>query len=197
MIHKWGYTNYHDLNLDWILEKIQSLELTVKKIEDLSNEWAETLEDIKNDIETMERLYNDIVIDNEVFKRQMDSKFNDLSSNINQEFNTLKYSIDTTMKQYMRDINLTISSFNSQLVAMDRKLNEALANLWMELKMVNPFTGQEESVLNVIDYLASLHMQDGITAQDYDALELTAQTYDDKELTAREYDTQADILLRN
>ena len=207
MIHKWGYTNYHDLNLDWILEKIRLLESKVKEIEDLSNEWVETLNDIKRDIQTMENLYDMLLRDNNAFKDEVVNNFASLSNDIENKINQLSNQLTNDFIDYTNvlnnrissleyKVNFNLNSFTRQLTDMERKLDYALNNLWLNLKMINVFTGQEESVLSVIDYLCSLHMQDGITAFDYDALELTAQTYDDKQLTASAYDTQANILLR-
>lgn len=51
----------------------------------------------------------------------------------------------------------------------------------------SPVTGNVVTVQAAINELASFH-QNGITAGDYDALDLTAQAFDDKNLTAFLYD---------
>lgn len=53
--------------------------------------------------------------------------------------------------------------------------------------MISPFTGQYTKVKNVVMDLAHFHM-DGLTAEEYDLLELEAEEYDDKEITAFDYD---------
>ena len=53
--------------------------------------------------------------------------------------------------------------------------------------MISPFTGQYVKVKEVVMDLAHFHM-DGLSATEYDALELTAQEYDDKQITAFDYD---------
>lgn len=60
--------------------------------------------------------------------------------------------------------------------------------------MLSPFTGENVPVKEVIMDLAHLHMG-GITATEYDALELTATEYDEKEITAFNYDWFADEIL--
>lgn len=60
--------------------------------------------------------------------------------------------------------------------------------------MLSPFTGEYVQVKEVVMDLAHLHMG-GLTATEYDALELTATEYDEKELTAFQYDWFADELL--
>ena len=53
--------------------------------------------------------------------------------------------------------------------------------------MISPFTGQYTKVKNVVMDLAHFHME-GLTAEEYDALELEAEEYDLKEITAFDYD---------
>lgn len=53
--------------------------------------------------------------------------------------------------------------------------------------MISPFTGQFTKVKNVVMDLAHFHMV-GLTAQEYDDLELEAEVYDLKEITAFDFD---------
>ena len=53
--------------------------------------------------------------------------------------------------------------------------------------MISPFTGQFTKVKNVVMELAHFHM-DGLTAKEYDDLELEAEEYDDKLITAFDFD---------
>ena len=196
MFREYPYTNFHDINLDYILNRLKDLENKIKEIEDFKEGWDEKLEALDKQYEELLDLYYTMMIDNANFKTDITKQFNTLASSLEASINSLEVELDNKINQYIIESNRKLNGFENQLTAMNRRLDEALANLWMSMKMINPFTGQEEGVLNVIDYLASLHMQDGISAGEYDSLELTAQVYDSKELTAREYDTQASILLR-
>lgn len=60
--------------------------------------------------------------------------------------------------------------------------------------MYSPFTGKLVPVREVVQQLAELHEQ-GITAEEYDALELTANGYDAKEITAHDYDWKGKVIL--
>lgn len=207
MYRRYPYTNFHDLNLDYILKEVQSLKEEVSKVINIREEIEETFNNIQADIDNLQAVYDQMLLDNQAFKNEVREDFQLLEVNIQSNLRDLENELradyanfNIEMSEKFNNLNQLVNrelvSFNNQLTAMNRRLDEALANLWMNITMVNPFTGVEESVLSVIDYLASLHMRDGITAGDYDGLELTAQVYDNKQLTAREYDTQADILLR-
>lgn len=207
MYRRYPYTNFHDINLDFILKQFHELKEEYAEIKEMKEDIYRTFEALETNIIRLESMYQALLENNNAFKNEIRDSFTALSndiintmSSLERDLNSqlLNYTIETNEKfnNLTSSVNLTINSFNRQLTAMNRKLDETLNNLWMNLKMVNVFTGQEESVLSVIDYLCSLHMADGITANEYDILELTAQVYDDKQLTAREYDTQANILLR-
>ena len=53
--------------------------------------------------------------------------------------------------------------------------------------MISPFTGEYRKVKDVVMDLAHFHM-DGLTAKEYDDLELEAEEYDDKQITAFDFD---------
>ena len=53
--------------------------------------------------------------------------------------------------------------------------------------MISPFSGQYVKVKDVVMDLAHCHME-GLTAAEYDALDLEAEEYDDKNITAFDFD---------
>ena len=60
--------------------------------------------------------------------------------------------------------------------------------------MLDPFTGEEKHIKDVIYELAALH-QTPLTAEEYDNKELTAEYYDGLEITAYDYDWQGSALV--
>lgn len=94
-----------------------------------------------------------------------------------------------TAEQY-DSLGLTASEYDSlELTAMEYdqfgyiKLGYPDENWYM----ISPFTGQYTKVKNVVMDLAHFHM-DGLTALEYDDLELDAEVYDDKQISAFDYD---------
>lgn len=94
---------------------------------------------------------------------------------------------------------ITAGNYNSlQITAQEyddfgitAKDYDAFANDYFEniyaCMMISPFTGEMEYISIVVDKLADFH-KNGITAQEYDALNKTAQEYDDAEISAYNYD---------
>ena len=64
-----------------------------------------------------------------------------------------------------------------------------------DLYMFSPFTGQMESLKNVILSLVGLHREDALTAQEYDDLALDADAYDAYQVDAFDYDFSGKTIL--
>ena len=185
------YTNFHELNLDWIVKEIAVVRNEYQEVKKL----AIDLEDLKNKYTEVYALFGELENDFTEFKTDVSNEFNDLQTEFEQKFADQSHRIDVQFTQLETHVNSILTGFNAQLIAMDIKLDNALHNLAQTLTMYNPFTGIEEPMANVIYQLASFHMQDALTAGTYDGFNLTAGTYDAKNLTAYQYDVQGSIYL--
>lgn len=88
-------------------------------------------------------------------------------------------SLGLTAKEY-DDYNLTALEFDTKGYILLGYPDEN----WY---MISPFSGQYVKVKDVVMDLAHFHM-DGLTAAEYDALDLEAEEYDDKNITAFDFD---------
>ena len=88
-------------------------------------------------------------------------------------------SLGLTAKEY-DDYNLTALEFDTKGYILLGYPDEN----WY---MISPFTGQYVKVKDVVMDLAHFHMT-GLTATEYDALDLEAEEYDDKNITAFDFD---------
>ena len=64
-----------------------------------------------------------------------------------------------------------------------------------EVLAINPYTGEMDTLENIINYIADAGKTDSLTATEYDALALTATAYDAYDLTAYQYDWEGKSLL--
>lgn len=187
----WPYTNFHELNLDWIVKEIGIVREEYQEVQKL----AIDLEDLKNKYTEVYALFGELENDFVEFKNDVNNNFTNLETEFEQKFAEQSHQLDVEFTQLESHVNSILTGFNAQLIAMDIKLDNALNNLAQTLTMYNPFTGIEEPMANVIYQLASFHMQDALTAGTYDGFNLTAGTYDAKNLTAYQYDVQGSIYL--
>ena len=179
---KFPYTNFQELNLDWILSKVKEIQTDIDEI----NAWKET------------------------FSAQINSQISDLINQVNTEFNQLKTDIAKEFTDYRNEtdakfeaqreetdkqfasltdaVNARLTAFDGRIADIESKLSDIENNLPTLVHVTNPFTGMSDSIQNVINALADTQRSNALTASAYDALKLTASAYDAKNVTASDYD---------
>lgn len=189
------YTNFQDLNLDWILKQLKALEDDVKEVVELSKTWTEQVDYLNERMAKIEEenfklanLYN-------TFVQEVESRFNELERQQIENFEVLKNQIENEFYRLQLEINETLSLFNDRINYLDNKLDETLNNLPSLIVMTSPFTGEDDSLENIIYDIVNGQKTNSLTAIEYDNLELTASAYDNYELTAYDYDWNGKNLL--
>lgn len=179
---KFPYTNFQELNLDWILKKVREIQTEIDEI----NAWKET------------------------FSAQINSQISDLIDRVNTEFNQLKADVEKEFTDYRNEtdkkfeaqraetdkkfasltdaVNARLTAFDGRIAGIESKLSDIETNLPTLVHVTNPYTGMSDSIQNVINALADTQRSDALTASAYDALKLTASAYDAKNVTAADYD---------
>lgn len=188
-INQFPYTDFHELNLDWIINKMKELETTTAYIvEEFSK------------IEVLTEDYIQSMIDRAIETNNLE---------IARQLIELKAEITTEYKGYvMAQINALTTYIDNQDVYYDQLAqgyaNTALADAkdYIDAEvldytmMINPITGTYEDVRNVVtDIVTYFHTENSLTAGEYDALDLTAGAYDAYNLTAYDYDFNGKNLL--
>lgn len=187
--HKYPYTDMHELNIDWLLERITTYEQTVKDLQDefakihiVSEEYIQQMIDraiAAEDYEVINKL--------EQLKQQLTSEY---KTYVSQQINSLKNYVDI---QDNIGINISKSYTDSA---------EARAKLYTDDKLINytymysPITGEYMDVRDVVNQMVTyFHSQNALMASEYDVMELTASAYDAEQLTAYDYDFNGKNLL--
>ncbi len=188
-INQFPYTDFHELNLDWIIKKTKELETTTAYIVE---EFAK--------IEVLTEDYIQSMIDRAIETNNLE---------IARQLIELKAEITTEYKGYVTaQINVLTTYIDNQDVHYDQLAqgyaNTALANAkdYVDSEvldytmMINPITGVYEDVRNVVnDIVSYFHTGDALTAGEYDALDLTAGAYDAYDITAYDYDFNGKTIL--
>ena len=197
----WPYTNFHDLNLDWILQKVQELDAEVAEVLAWKLSWDETLNAITNELSILEGRVNDLSTQQANFIADVNQRFRDLADrnaaeiaalieDVDRRFNLLQMNVEGRLNQQDTLINNEIYTITAQVTALSNELENALNNLANTFEVINPITGEETTVQGALNALAALHAVDALTAGQYDAKLLTAAAYDALGLTAYQYDFQ-------
>lgn len=120
--------------------------------------------------------------------------FNELKSSVELEIARMKAEIldlQYHLTQEIADLRVETREY------IDNKFEDFIAHLpdYEHLIVRNPVTGTQTTVQVALDSLYDMFNIDGITAGEYDALELTAGEFDALEIMAGEYDKHAYSIL--
>lgn len=181
-INQFPYSDFHELNLDWLIKQTKSSMDAIKTLEEKMAEIEVLTEDqINQMINTAIATNNIDLYDRMVsLKAQITSEY---MTYVQNRINQLTVYIDNQDVYYD---GLAKNYASSALAEAKDYTDDAVIDYTM---MINPITGVYEDVRNVVEDIVTYFHSDGsLTAQEYDELELTATVYDAYEITAYDYD---------
>ena len=164
------YTDYHQMNLDFILKQVRQIDELNKQVSELAGKYT----DMYNKVTDLNALYTNFVED---VDQTITNTFTIMGQWLSDQVDILNAYVSAVLEQ--QDAQLT--NFGLRLDHME---NTVAAAYYMD----SPFTGELVPMQEVIYQLASLHTTDALTAAEYDAADLTAAAYDALDLTAYAYD---------
>lgn len=188
-INQFPYSDFHELNLDWIIKKTKDLSSQMDYIqEEFSKIVILTVDQINAMIEAA-IASNNIEIYNSLaeLKAQITMEY---QSYVQNQIANLKLYVDTQDVFY----NGLAQSYADHAVVL---ANEYTDNKLLDYTMmISPVTGEYEDVRDVVNEIVLyFHSENTLTAGEYDALDLTAATYDGHNLSAFDYDFNGKNLL--
>ena len=170
LFNNFPYTNFHEMNLDWLIEKVKSFEPVQNTVNELAGKYN--------------AMYNKV--------DQLSAQFDSFASDMRSLFN--QYA-EATTEEFTRQLDnmwFLVVAFQEQTAQrvsdVETRMDNVERTVVNSAYMDSPFTGEYVPVQQVIYQLASLHTTGALTAAEYDAAELSASAYDALQLTAYEYD---------
>ena len=170
--NKYPYTDFHELNLDWLLDRMCKLEdelndaletLSTEIYNQVMTDLQPTLTGLRNDLNALTNDYNTLRGQFE----ELDTEFDAFTAHVNSQIISLQNYVDAQAAACNEYTNLRIAQNNDYILS---ELTQYLS----QIKVINFFTGELVSIQNMFDYLASLHATDAL---DYDTMALRAKTY--------------------
>lgn len=178
------------------------------------NEAMRRLAAVENEIDTFEARINaefdqlkaDIEADFEAQKQALEQELQLLEEEVDRaiasfetRFLALKADILNEMEQLKAEVRREINNFYNVMQAnntyminwVENRIEEFINSLpeILTVQVYNPYRGEVTDIQTAINDLYEVASIWGLTAQQYDSLDLTASEYDALNLTAREYDT--------
>ena len=189
------WSNVHELNLDWLIRRIKEMSVHIDELEAAKEEFDKTATELRAEMAVMSGRIQELSILYENFVETVNARFASLQKSLEDDLDLYKQMLDAEIADFEHETDVKLGNMQTELDDLERTLYYVLNNLPSEIKMINPYTGEMDSLESIINYLANSGKTDSLTAAEYDALALTATAYDTAGLTAYEYDWNGKSLL--
>lgn len=170
--NRYPYTDFHELNLDYILKKMKELEA------DLDGLLAEAVRQATENAEAYvdEKLAGVISQFNQL-KDEVNS-LSDQFEGLETAFNAFTALVDRKILEIQNTLDSRIAGVNARTDALIASNNEFLiaemSRYLNQITVTNYFTGLDTTIQDMFNYLAMLHLNDSIT---YATMAQRSKTY--------------------
>lgn len=158
------YTDFHEMNLDWILNKIKEFQERIDSFEDTVLKKANDYTDSEI-IKLSQKISAEFVS----FTKEITDKIANIDSNYEQFVNyvnnriTLMENELVKMNDYIQTILKQANEYTQQAIINNnayiiRETTKALSTV----KVINYFTGERVSIQEMFDYLCQFHLENAI-----------------------------------
>lgn len=172
-MNKYPYTDFHELNADYLLQRLKAVEAKLDTIkEDIESEvlawvqeqlvpYEQQLNELITEVQTLEQTTQETLA-------QYDARITSFINEINGEIVEIRTELVNSIQAVNDLTDLKIEQNNVYL------LNEITKNVGDLFVVLNPFTGETVTIQDMVDYLSAFHINDAI---DYATMATRALTY--------------------
>lgn len=170
--NKYPYTDFHEMNLDWLLDEMKALETKLdNSIADITANVIQNVKEyVDEELADLESEFEQIKIDFAAVQRNVDT--------LNDSFATFTTYVEGQITFIKNYIDAQVTSVNDRTDALIASNNQLLLQEMQtylnQIQVVNYFTGDLTTIQDMFNYLASLHLQQSI---DYDTMASRSKTY--------------------
>ena len=138
------------------------------KLRDYINEMGKRLDDYGEQVLAASKAYTDGEIAKSVQQynqalQQLTNDYNEFADNVTGALKGFQNQMDSNFQRQDNEIAGGRAYTDTRISQNNEWLLEQISQQLISVTVLNPFTGERESIQNMIDYLSSLHMTEAIT----------------------------------
>jgi len=188
--NQFPYSNFHELNLDWVIaklieldERVDNIQITiVEQVKDYVDERIN--EFVTGELAEMQQEIDQLERDFKTFTATSDYKFEQFTQSVNAQIQLMRSEIATAKEQFEGMIAGANSYTDISIANAEDRIYRNLSTELAKIKVLDFFTGTYVSVQEMFDTLARLHVTDGLT---YTEIAARKNTFADVEAYNRTY----------
>lgn len=171
----WPYTNFHELNLDWVLQTVKALDTKVNGIK----------EDIlANAKDYTDGQIHDLKVYIDAADKALDDALKQLAAVVDANRIHCEESVAAAVAALEKAIDATSAADRAYT---DAQINALRSDVSQQVYVYSPITGEYVDIQTAINQLAGVK-KNALTATEYDLLAMTATRFDGIAATAYDYD---------
>ncbi|MBQ0141408.1 MAG: hypothetical protein KBT06_01195 [Prevotellaceae bacterium] len=167
-IQKYPYTDFHELNLDWVLAKFKEFEDRLDNVQltilDQIKEYTDgriaeiqtQVDGLKTDIDSFERQV-------EAQLATVDARYDTFVGEVRAQLQLLRAEVDHFDEVIRSDIAQVNERTDAAIAQNNEYLLEEIGKGIINVKVLNYFTGEYVTIQQMFDYLANFHLENAIT----------------------------------
>ena len=163
--NKYPYLDFHELNLDWVIEKITEFDKKLDEYEDTVLAKAKEYTD-----SAIQESYSSLVTEFNTFKNEVTTLISGLDSRYDEFVNTVNNRMaitDANVLAISRKVDLVLAEANDYtnhaIINNNDYIIDQTTKALETVTVLNYFTGARTSIQDMFDYLAQFHLQNAIS----------------------------------
>lgn len=160
-INKYPYTDFHELNLDYVLNKLTEFETEVKELELKALEESKAYTDEK--VSTFNNQIMMLRNDFETFKNEINASQASFETQIVNMINLLDLRFNNLVEVVNARIEAAKEYTDLAILREHEKILEDVYKGFSGFKVINYFTGARTTIQDMFDYMANFHLTNSIT----------------------------------
>lgn len=171
LFEQFPYTNFHELNLDWIIGKVKEFNTRLDTIQETVTEAANAYTDsqvlqIKADFAQLEADFAAFELDiNNQFSKytaQQTKAFTDYQTLVNAQITVMRGEIDQAKTEMLAALDRSYEYTDVQIAKITTSLPDLITQAIPKGRVYNILTATYMTIQNMFDYLCALHNPNAI-----------------------------------